>query len=277
MRHILCVLAITVAAASCSRGHNYPPRNFTWSGDITPGATVKVRNIDGAIAILASPTNKLTVDAVIVNAAPHAVEVKQAMSGNDVVFCTLLGMHTDDTCVEGEGKKGHGTTFSPWTLFNRHHPITVRYTVHVPAGVKVDVETVNGRIAAQNIAGNVKAETVNGDVVVSTTKGTVNAETVNGSIIASMAQLPDSGDVHLETVNGSITSLIPEGIGGSISLENTNGALTANYPHATTDSADKHHLLIKLDEGARRVRLETVNGSVNLTTFVKTPEVSLLN
>jgi hypothetical protein len=234
-----------------------------------------VRNIDGAIAILASPTNQLTVDAVIVNAAPHAVEVKQAMSGNDVVFCTLLGMHTSDTCAEG--KQGHGATFSPWTLFNRHHPITVRYTVHVPAGVKVDVETVNGRIAAQNIAGNVKAETVNGDVVISTTNGTVNAETVNGSIIASMAQLPDSGDVHLETVNGSITSLLPEGIGGSISLENANGALTANYPHVTTDSADKHHLRIKLDEGARRVRLETVNGSVNLTKYVKPAEVSLVN
>ncbi len=277
MRHILCVLAVTAAVASCSRGHTYPPRNFTWSGDITPGATVKVRNIDGAIAILASTTNKLTVDAVIVNAAPHAVEVKQAMSGNDVVFCTLLGVHTDDTCTEGEGKKGHSTTFSPWTLFNRHHPITVRYTMHVPSGVTVDVETVNGRIAAQNIAGNVKAETVNGDVVVSTTNGTVNAETVNGSIIASMAQLPDSGDVHLETVNGSITSLIPEGIGGSISLENANGALTANYPHTTTDSADKHHLRIKLDEGPRRVRLETVNGSVNLTKFVKAAQVSLLN
>lgn len=275
MRRILCLLAIIVLVASCSSGHTYPARNFTWSGDIAPGATVKVRNIDGAIAILASPTNKLTVDAVIVNAAPRAVEVKQAMSGNDVIFCTLLGMHTRDTC--GEGKQGHGTTFSPWTLFNRHHPITVRYTVHVPSGVKVDVETVNGRIAAQNIAGNVKAETVNGDVVVSTTNGTINAETVNGSIIASMAQLPDSGDVHLETVNGSITSLIPEGIGGSIVLDNTNGTLTANYPHTTTDSADKHHLRIKLDEGARRVTLETVNGSVNLTKFVKSAEVSLLN
>ena len=275
MRYILCVVAVAVAAAACSGGHTYPARNFTWTGDIAPGATVKVRNIDGAIAILASPTAKLSVDAVIVNAAPSAVEVKQAMSGNDVVFCTQLGSHSGDTC--DQGKHGHGTTFAPWTLFNRHHPITVRYTVHVPAGVKVDVETVNGRIAAQNIAGNVRAETVNGDVVVSTTNGTVNAETVNGSIIASMAQLPDSGDVHLETVNGSITSVIPEGIGGSISLENTNGTLTANYPHSTTDSADKHYLRIKLDEGARRVRLETVNGSVNLTKFVKTAVVSLLN
>lgn len=275
MRYALCVLAITAAVASCSGGHTYPARNFSWTGDITPGATVKVRNIDGAIAVLASPSSKLTVDAVIVNAAPHAVEVQQAMSGNDILFCTQLGTHAGDNCAEG--KHGHGGTFSPWTLFNRHHPITVRYTVHVPAGVMVDVETVNGRIAAQDIAGNVKAETVNGDVVVSTTNGTVNAETVNGSIIASMAKLPDSGDVHLETVNGSITSLIPEGIGGSISLENSNGSLIANYPHASADSSDKHHLRFKLDDGARRVRLETVNGSVNLTKFVKAPMVSLLN
>jgi DUF4097 and DUF4098 domain-containing protein YvlB len=157
------------------------------------------------------------------------------------------------------------------------HPITVRYTLHVPAGHSVKVETVNGKIAARDIGGNVNASTVNGDVVVSTTNGTVNAETVNGSIIASMASLPDSGNVHLETVNGSITSLIPEGIGGSIDLDNTNGSITANYPHATPDSSDKHHMRIKLDEGKRRVTLETVNGSVNLTRYVKPAMVSLLN
>jgi hypothetical protein len=275
MRTILSVLAITiiVATAACSHGHSYPQRNFSWTGDITPGATVTVHNIDGAIAIVPSADQKLSVDAVIVNAAPNAVEVKQAMVGNDILFCTVIGSHGDACDSKGE----HNTHFSPFTLFSRRHPITVRYTLHVPAGVVVDVETVNGKIAAQNIGGNVKASTVNGDVVVSTTRGTVNAETVNGSIIASMASLPDSGNVHLETVNGSITSLIPEGIGGAIDLENTNGTITANYPNATPDSSDKHHMRIKLDEGKRRVTLETVNGSVNLTRYVKPGMVSLVN
>jgi hypothetical protein len=274
MRHFLSVLAITVVAASCSHGHTYPPRNFTWTGDVTPGTTVTVHNIDGAIAILPSANEKLTVDAVIVNAAPNAVGVKQSMNGNDILFCTVLGSQ-GDACDSRE--HSHKTNFSPFSLFSRRHPITVRYTVHVPSGVAVDVETVNGKIAAQNIGGNVKASTVNGDVLVSTTRGTVNAETVNGSIIASMASLPDSGNVHLETVNGSITSLIPEGIGGSIDLDNTNGSITANYPNATPDSSDKHHLRIKLDEGKRRVTLETVNGSVNLTKYVKPAMVSLVN
>jgi Putative adhesin len=275
MRKVFCVLAVVVVASACAHHDNYPSRNFSWTGDITPGATVRVNNVDGSIAVVASTTNKLTVDAVIVNASPAAVQVKQAMSGNDVLFCTLFGSQSTETCGEG---KHHSTSFSPFSFFSRRHPITVRYTVHVPAGVNVRLETVSGKIAAQDIEGNVKAETVNGDVVVSTTKGTINAETVNGSIIASMAQLPDSGDVHLETVNGSITSVLPEGIGGAIDLENANGAITANYPHTGSDSANnKHHLRIKLDEGARRVHLETVNGSVNLTKYVKTALVSLQN
>jgi hypothetical protein len=275
MRKILSVLAITAVVASCGSHHRYPVRNFSWTGDIAPGATVNVRNIDGAIAIVPSANEKLTVDAVILNAAPSAVQVKQSADGNDLYFCTLLGSRTSGGCESNEGK--HDTHFSPFTFFSRRHPITVRYTLHVPAGVRVAVETVNGKIAAQNIAGNVKASTVNGDVLVSTTNGTVNAETVNGSIIASMASLPDSGNVHLETVNGSITSLIPAGIGGSIDLDNTNGSITANYPNAVPDSADRHHMRIKLDEGKRRVTLETVNGSVNLSRYVKTPVVSLLN
>ncbi|MDQ2766363.1 MAG: DUF4097 family beta strand repeat-containing protein [Gemmatimonadota bacterium] len=275
MRQILSVLAITVVVASCGDHRTYPARTFSWTGDVAPGSTLNVRNIDGSIAILSSPNGKLTVDAVILNAAPTAVQVKQSTNGNDFYFCTLLGSRTSDSCENTEGK--HDTHFSPFTLFSRHHPITVRYTLHVPAGVRVAVETVNGKIAAQDIAGDVKASTVNGDVVVSTTKGTVNAETVNGSIVASMASLPDSGNVHLETVNGSITSLIPEGIGGSIDLDNTNGSITANYPNAVPDKDDKHHMRIKLDEGKRRVTLETVNGSVNLSRYVKVPLVSLQN
>ncbi|HEV7704475.1 MAG TPA: DUF4097 family beta strand repeat-containing protein [Gemmatimonadaceae bacterium] len=272
---IVATVAIVAVVASCGDRRSYPARNFTWTGDIAAGSTVNIRNIDGAIAIVPSANEKLSVDAVIMNAPASAVQVKQSSNGNNVYFCTLLGSRTADGCENTEGK--HDTHFSPLSLFNRHHPITVRYTVHVPAGVSVSVETVSGKIAAQDIDGNVKASSVNGDVTVSTTKGTVNAETVNGSIVASMASLPDSGNVHLETVNGSITSLLPEGIGGSIDLENTNGTITANYPNAVQDKDDKHHMRIKLDEGQRRVTVETVNGSVNLAKYVKVPTVSLQN
>ena len=275
MRRFFCVFAVAVVAASCSHSRTYPSRSFTWSGDVTPGSTVNVRNLDGSIAIVPSADGKLSVDAVIVNAPLKAVAVREATIGNDIYFCTLFSPKADDSC--GPGGHKHDVAISPFSFFSHKHTNTVRYTLHVPSNVTVDVETVNGKIAAQNIGGNVKAATVNGDVAVSTTKGTVNAETVNGSIIASMASLPDSGNVHLETVNGSITSVIPEGIGGSIDLENENGTITANYPNAVPDSADKHHMRIKLDDGSRRVKLETVNGAVNLTKYVKTAQLSLAN
>jgi hypothetical protein len=275
MRSLLCVLAISTVVVSCSDGRNYPPRNFTWTGDIAPGATVNVSNIDGTIAIVPSTTSQLTVDAEILNAKPNAVEVQQSKDGNDLTFCTQIG--SSGACASNSEHRHNVHMSSPWSMFSHRHTITVRYTLHVPAGVKVDVETVNGRIAGQNLADDVKASTVNGDVTISTTKGTVNAETVNGSIIASMEALPDSGNVHLETVNGSITSVIPEGIGGQIDLENANGTITANYPNAVPDKEDKHHLHIKLDDADRRVHLETVNGSVNLARYVKTAIVSLVN
>lgn len=274
MRKILCIAAIVAIASSCGHYDNYPSRNFSWTGDVASGATVRIDNVDGSIAVLASTDSKLTVDAVIVNASPSAVQVKQATMENGIYFCTMLSAKATDSCGD---KRKHTTTFSPFTFFSRRHPLTVRYTVHVPSGVNVQLETVNGRVAVQNVAGNVKAETVNGDVAISTTNGTINAETVNGSIIASMAQLPDSGNVHLETVNGSITTVMPDSVGGRIDLENANGTITANYPHADSASTDKHHLRIQLDDGARRVHLETVNGSVNLTKYVKTAAVSLLN
>jgi hypothetical protein len=273
MRRLIYGLVSCLVVAACSPDRRYPPRTFTWSGDVPAGGTVKVRNVDGSIAVVPATNNQLSVSALIVNASPTAVQVKPEMTDSVLTFCTLLGSSSNDTC--GEKGHGHSSSFSPWSLFNRHHPITVVYTLHVPAGVAVDLETVKGRIAAQDVGGNVKAETVTGDVVVSTTSGTVNAETVNGSIIASMAALPDSGNVHLETVNGSITSVLPAGMGGLLNLENVNGKITANYPHPAADSADAHHLVVRLSPSSRKVHLETVNGSVNVTQYSKPVSVSL--
>lgn len=279
MRRLICALVSCLVVASCTRDRTYPPRTFTWSGEVPAGGSVKVRNIDGAIAVIPSTDKQLTVNAVIVNASPSALQVKQQVkqqvNGSELEFCTLIGSQTSGPCdVQGHQ---HRTTFSPFSLFSGHHKLTVLYTLHVPPGVQLDVGTVNGRIAAQNIDGNVKASTVNGDVVISTTVGTVNAETVNGSIIASMAAMPDSGNVHLETVNGSITSVLPEGMGGTLDLETVNGRITANYPHAAPDSVDPHHLRVELSPGPRRVHLETVNGAVSVTQYSKPTSVTLLH
>jgi hypothetical protein len=276
MRRILIGLVSCLVVAACTRDHTYPPRTFTWSGDVPAGGTVKVFNIDGSIAVVPATGTQLSVSARILNAAPSAVQVKQELNGDELVFCTQLGSQIDTACESKHGHE-HSTHFSLFSLFRRSRPIAVVYTLHVPAGAKLDVQTVNGRIAAQDVGGNVKASTVNGDVVVSTTDGTVNAETVNGSIVASMASVPDSGNVHLETVNGSITSVLPESIGGTLDLENVNGTITANYPHAAPDSADKHHLRFTLSPASRRVHLETVNGSVSVTQYVKPVKVSLVN
>ena len=276
MRRILLGLVTCLVVAACTRDRTYPPRTFTWSGDVPAGGTIKVRNIDGAIAVIPSTTNQLSVSALIMNASPSAVQVKEESNSDELVFCTQLGSQISTPCESNNGRE-HSTHFSPFSLFRRSHPLTVLYTLHVPAGATLDMETVNGRIAAQDVGGNVKASTVNGDVVVSTTLGTVNAETVNGSIVASMAAVPDSGNVHLETVNGSITSVLPESIVGSFDLENVNGKINASYPHGTPDSTDAHHMRFTLSPAARRVHLETVNGSVSVTQYVKPVKVSLLN
>ena len=64
MRQTLSLLAVVMVVASCDH-RTYPARTFSWTGDIAPGSTVNVRNIDGAIAIVPSTDGKLSVDAVI--------------------------------------------------------------------------------------------------------------------------------------------------------------------------------------------------------------------
>jgi hypothetical protein len=273
MRHLLCGLAACAVRISCGRSASYPQRTFTWTGDVPEGGTVTVRNIDGAIAVIPSSTGQVTVDAVILNAPPADVQVKARQDGNDVLVCTLIRAPENTDC--GTAEHGRSTTISPSSFFKRHHSLTVRYTVHVPPGVKLNLETVNGRIAAQNVAASVTAETVNGNVEASTTTGVVNASTVNGSILVSMAAVPDSGDIHLETVNGSITAVLPDDIAGTLDLSNNNGAISVNYPHAASTD-DPHHVRMTLRPGSRSVRMETVNGPVTVTRYVKPTTVTLV-
>jgi DUF4097 and DUF4098 domain-containing protein YvlB len=105
---------------------------------------------------------------------------------------------------------------------------------------------------------------VNGRVEVSTLSGPVHAESVNGSVVTRVDSLSGAGDVSVETVNGSVTAELPGALDADVEMETVNGRVHAEYPLTAADSADRHHLRATIGAGGRRVKLETVNGSVTL-------------
>jgi hypothetical protein len=110
--------------------------------------------------------------------------------------------------------------------------------VAVPADLRVErVETVNGDVEAEGIAGGLRAETTNGDVTLTDVRGDVTATTTNGGVTLTDVR----GDVAAETTNGDISIV---GIRGDVTAETTNGDVSA------TDVTG-------------RVEADTTNGSVD--------------
>jgi hypothetical protein len=254
----LALLAITLLAVGCHRGPK-EQRALAWTGSIPAGGWIRIHNISGTIMVRRSPAAQVQVSATERwrRGNPRDVRFARDSTGGDVTICTMYGR--GGTC----SAHAYRTTARPRWCFWCRNDVSVDYVVTIPSGVKVDASTVNGGLTIDG-GSEVMAETVNGKVQVSTLTGPVHAESVNGSIVARVDSLSVPGDVSAETVNGSVTAELPGALNADVEMETVNGRVHAEYPLTAADSSDRHHLRATIGAGGRRVRLETVNGSVTL-------------
>lgn len=154
--------------------------------------------------------------------------------------------------------------------------VSVAYTVEVPPGTQVRLETVNGTVRVDAPGSRVSCETTNGSVRVGgaallkavTVNGRIefhaeNVEEVsstNGSVEGTVVTArPSSGKV--ETVNGSVTLKLPSGSAVRIEAENVNGSIQSGFPAL---KGSKHSMSGDLNGGGQTLSIETVNGSIHV-------------
>ena len=125
------------------------------------------------------------------------------------------------------------------------------------------MDAVNGKVNAENLSADVEAMTVNGSVNVSTT-GLARAHTVNGSITASMGRADWEGEMEFKTVNGGIDVTFPAGLSAEVEAKTLNGEITSDFPLTVQGTFSRRHLNGTVGGGGRELRLETVNGSVQI-------------
>jgi DUF4097 and DUF4098 domain-containing protein YvlB len=111
----------------------------------------------------------------------------------------------------------------------------------------------------------VDARTVNGGIVVTTT-GLARAQTVNGSITVAMgrADWPDADGLEFKTVNGSIDVSAPASMSTRVEAKTLNGEITTDFPITVQGTFSRRRLSGTIGGGGRELRLETVNGSVQI-------------
>jgi DUF4097 and DUF4098 domain-containing protein YvlB len=133
----------------------------------------------------------------------------------------------------------------------------------VPPGARLVAHNVNGSIGGDDMQGPVEATTVNGGIdIVSTHR--VTAATVNGSIDVTMGPLAWSEPLEYTTTNGSVLLRLPPSSGAWIEASSANGEVVTDLPLTTSEERDRHRVVGQLGKGGVRLKLETVNGNIEI-------------
>lgn len=231
---------------------------FRWRGPIAPGREIEIKGVNGSVEAEASTGNEVEVVAVkrARRSNPDDVRIEVVQHGEGVTICAVypnVESRRANTCTPGQG--GHMNV--------RDNDTNINFRVRVPAGVRFAGRTVNGEVEAENMTADVEATTVNGNINVSTS-GLARGRTVNGSINAVMGRSDWTEGLEFKTVNGGIELSFPANLSAELDAKTLNGDITSDFPITVTGRFSKRRMTGTIGGGGRDLRLETVNGSVQI-------------
>ena len=261
MRTILGTLALTASIALPAAGQaRQTDDSFKWTGSIRAGDWIHVDNLNGSVTVGPAIGSEVQVTAVKRwrRGDPALVRIEAKKVGESIVVCALWGERS--TCDErgAHYNQNRGDR-------NRNNDVNVEINVLVPRGVKVGAGTVNGSVTIDGATAAVEASSVNGEVDVSTSGGPVNAESTNGNVRARMGRVDGDEPMSFTTVNGNVIVEFTGDFGGDVDLSTVNGSLNTNFEMTISGRLDPKHLRAHIGKpGGPRMKLETVNGSVEL-------------
>jgi len=238
------------------------PSDFNWKGVVTPGQSVEIKGVNGAVHVKRAPGAEVLVAATKTarHSDPGSVTIQVARHAAGVTICavypSILG-NGQNECHPGSGSH----------INVNNNDVRVEFTVAIPAGVNFVGRTVNGEIEATSLSGDVEAYTVNGKIRIST-RGRAEAKTVNGSIYASMGQPNWSKPLEFNTVNGGIELELPSNVNASVRATTINGHISTDFPLMIRGRFTGHHISGSIGQGGHDLSVRTVNGSIDLRRAV---------
>jgi len=164
--------------------------------------------------------------------------------------------------IEGEGERVSVVTRLPGGAF-LGSGAEVAYQITVPRAARVELGSVNGRLALVGVEGVVKASTVNGRVELEGSPVEVDASSVNGRIEARYDTAAGSGRHRFTTTNGRVTVCLPDDATGRFEASTVNGRVRSDLPLEVEGRMHKR-IRDSIGEGGAEYDLETVNGSVRI-------------
>jgi len=244
----LFVLALG-ARASDHRGAFTEEFHQTYT--LAADGRVELDNINGAVHISTWDQNEVKVDAV-----------KSADSRDRLGEARIEVDASPEHLSIRTKYRDHDLTFN-WGSHN--NPPSVEYTLTVPRTARLDeIKLINGSLDITGAAGEVHASCINGKLEAHNLSGRVELSTINGHLDARFDQLPGSS-VELKSVNGSVELTIPSDSKAEIEASTVMGGIDNDFGlHVNNHKFVGHDLRGELGSGGPRIRLEDVNGRIQI-------------
>jgi len=144
-------------------------------------------------------------------------------------------------------------------------PGGVEYSLMVPRGARLDeIKLINGALDIHAVSGEVHASCINGKLTAQDLLGRVELSTVNGKLNAQFQQLGDNS-IELKSVNGSVVVTLPSDVNAELEASTVSGGIDDDFGlHVNHHRWVGHDLRGELGNGRTRVRLENVNGHIEI-------------
>ena len=248
---VLCAIFTLAISAHAWDQRGALVEEFHQNYPITPNGRIELDNISGAVHISVWDRPEVKVDAI------KSADSKERL---------------DEAHIEIDARKdflsiktkypNHDHTFS-WG--SHDNPASVEYTLTVPRGVSLDeIRLINGSLDVTGVSGEVHASCINGHLEARNLAGRAELSTVNGRLDSSFDRLPESS-IKLNSVNGELALTIPSDSQAEIEASTISGGIDNDFGlHVNHHRFVGHDLKGELGNGGPRIKLENVNGEIEI-------------
>jgi hypothetical protein len=159
---------------------------------------------------------------------------------------------------------------------DREYEVEYNLTIHVPRSTGLRLHNVNGGVQAEETSGHFDVRSVNGSVEMTNVAGSGTASTVNGPTVVTFRENPKT-DSAFTSVNGRIDVTFQPGLSADFQLKTLNGSMFTDFEStalATTGQTEQANgrfvykqkgiSAIRIGAGGPQMRMETVNGSIQI-------------
>ncbi|MBN2007941.1 DUF4097 family beta strand repeat protein [candidate division KSB1 bacterium] len=230
--------------------------------DFTNNGDVSVRSTNGKIEVTSWNRSDVEINAEIkVKAGSHR-KAEKLLERVEMI----VERSGDQLRIDADYPKKSNTGFLDW-IFGDNANVTINYTIKVPEETNLNLKSVNGRVMVEDVNGNAELSTVNGGIDAEALKGSVDAHTVNGAVKIKVKSLDRRDNIMLKTTNGSVKLGLPENVSADVEASTVNGSIRTDFPLTIQGKYARHHLDGEINGGGGKIKLSTVNGSINILEY----------